>query len=188
MTYVIIIGGTGMLSMASREIAQEVDNALLIARNPGQLAKNIGARSLQLDWKDKDTTNAAIHLLENERKADILISWVHKDGLWCLQGFENLLIEGGRSIRIHGSSVGDPSNGVKTDPPARKDINRQNVVLGWKEELGGWRWLTDSEISESTLLAFRNPKLTSIMAGKVGQPPNTAAFEASASNLPSFKL
>ncbi|MBS0359511.1 MAG: hypothetical protein JSS53_09595 [Proteobacteria bacterium] len=167
MTRVIIIGGTGMLSHASREISHVIDDLLLIARNPDTLAKDIGARSLRLDWKEKSAVNASICTLKNEPKADILISWLHEDGLWCLPLFEDLLIKDGRSIRIHGSAVGDPAEGIKTDPIPRTDIFRQNVVLGWIDESNGQRWLTNHEISEGVLTAFKYPEKTSIIVGHI---------------------
>jgi hypothetical protein len=187
MTYVIIIGGTGMLSCASRKITSQVDDVLLIARNPGKLAIDINARPLQLDWKVKPTTEASIGLLKSEPKADILISWIHDDGLWCLQQFEDLLVKGGRSIRVHGSAAGDPSEGVKTDPPPiRNDIQRQNIVLGWKEENGRRRWLTDDEISEGVITAFKNPKLTSMIVGQIDRIESNIGVDDNTARAPIF--
>ena len=187
MTYVIIIGGTGMLSRASREVTSQVDDVLLIARNPNKLAIEINARPLQLDWKVKSATEASIGILKSEPKADILISWIHDDGLWCLQQFEDLLVKGGRSIRVHGSAAGDPLEGVKIDPPPpRNDIQRQNIVLGWKEENSRRRWLTDNEISEGVLTAFKNPKLTSMIVGQIERISNNIGVDVNTPRAPIF--
>jgi hypothetical protein len=165
---VIIIGGTGMLSSATREISHQANDLVLIARQPNELASEINARAIQLNWKNKDAVESAISKLISEPKVDILLIWIHEDGLWCLPLFENLLVENGRSIRVHGSTAGDPTEGVKTDPlPPRDDIIRQNVVLGWVEETNGRRWLTDNEISEGALAAFNNPERSSIVVGQV---------------------
>lgn len=165
---IIIIGGTGMLEKASRDIAKEEHELILISRNPNKLARELDAKSLVLDWMRKSDVQACIGRLQSEPKAEILITWIHNIGLWCLPLFENLLIPGGRSLRIHGSAAGDPAEGIKTDPaPLRDDIVRQHVVLGWVQETDGRRWLTNDEISEGVFKAFKSSDSRAMIIGQI---------------------
>ena len=168
MSNIVIVGGTGMLAPATREIARYVQCLTLVARDPGSLADEIGARVLRMDWTKDEDVSKAISSLSSMPPVTLLISWVHERGMACLPRFESVLMEGGRSIRVHGSSVGDPSNGVQTDPSPPSGVLRQDVVLGWiAKENGARRWLTDDEISAGVLTAFHEPQTRSLVVGQV---------------------
>ena len=162
---ILVVGGTGMLAEASREMAKHARKLTLLARSPATLAEEIGAHAISMDWSDKDTVKSAITILQNDGPPDLLVSWIHNSGLWCLSDFETLLAPGGRSIRIHGSAAGHTQEGIKTDPIAPGHITRQNVVLGWVSEQGTCRWLDHHEISAGVLYAFYNPKKLSNIVG-----------------------
>jgi hypothetical protein len=153
MRIAVMIGGTGMLADAARAIARRSERLVLIARSPQSLARQIGAEALPMDWTDRGSVANALAALKARDAADLMVSWIHGPGLWCLPEFEALLAEGGRSIRVHGSAAGDPRNGIKTDPAPPVYVLRQDVVLGWINERGGRRWLTDPEICHGVLAA-----------------------------------
>jgi hypothetical protein len=146
-----------MLAEAAREIAGRGARVTLIARSPEALAREIGAEALAMDWRSRDDVARALALLRARPAPDLMISWIHADGLWCLPGLEGLLAAGARSIRVHGSAAGDPRTGVTADPPPPAQAVRQHVVLGWVNEARGRRWLTDAEISGGVIAALDDP-------------------------------
>lgn len=146
-----------MLADAARKIARRGARVTLIARRPDALAREIGAEPLAMDWRSEDDVARALAALGAQAAPRLMISWIHADGLWCLPSFEALLAVGARSIRVHGSAAGDPSAGIKADPPPPAHAVRQHVVLGWVNGPGGRRWLTDQEISAGVLAALDDP-------------------------------
>ena len=161
----VMIGGTGMLADAARVIARRSERLVLIARSPQSLAREIGAEALPMDWTDRESVGRTLAALRERDAGDLMVSWIHGAGLWCLPEFEALLAEGGRSIRVHGSAAGDPRNGIKTDPAPPAHVLRQDVVLGWINERGGRRWLTDPEISQGVLVAVDDPARRASVVG-----------------------
>lgn len=156
-----------MLEEASRAIAQKSEKVTLIARSPEKLANDINARSISMDWNDAASVQKALQILREEDSIDCLVTWIHDKGLPCLPDFEKLLTDGARSIRVHGSAAGDPADGIKTDPPAPAHISRQNVVLGWMNEHGTKRWLTNHEISGGVIYAFNHPEKPAFVVGQL---------------------
>ncbi|PZO84107.1 MAG: hypothetical protein DI626_08595 [Micavibrio aeruginosavorus] len=165
--HAIIIGGTGMLEIATRAVARNCARVTLVARAPEKLAQDIGAQGLPMDWRDKASITNAINVLRSGDAPDLVVSWIHDSGISCLPDVEKLLVTGSRSIRVHGSSAGDPRNGIASDPAAPSGIMRQNVVLGWVSQNGVLRWLRDDEISGGVIEAFLNPEKTSFIVGRV---------------------
>ncbi len=144
-----------MLANASKYGATIATTVTLAARNPKKLASEIGATPLMLDWNNHDQTLADLSSLPS---FDLIISWLHNDGLWLVEHLENKLKPNGRSIRIHGSASLDPEVLASQDPPPRQDIQRQVIVLGWAEGKSGKRWLTNEEISDTVIATIKHPK------------------------------
>jgi hypothetical protein len=163
----VMIGGTGMLADAAREIAKRAERLTLISRSPDRLAREIGAEALPMDWTRAESVSTALAVLREQDAPNLMVSWIHDRGLWCLPDFEALLCPGARSIRVHGSAAGNPRNGIKTDPAKPGDILRQDVVLGWVNEPNGRRWLTDREISQGVLEAFDDPAKRAWIVGEL---------------------
>jgi hypothetical protein len=165
MRHALVIGGTGMLAGAVREIAGRAEALTLIARAPERLAAETGAEPLAMDWADRVSVAAALAHLAGRPAPDLMISWIHRNGLWCLTEFEALLAPGARSIRVHGSATGDPAGGVSSDPAPPAGVRRQDVVLGWVNEPGGRRWLTNAEICAGVLEALDRPERRAAIVG-----------------------
>jgi hypothetical protein len=159
---VLIIGGTGMLTKASKYVATIAQSVTLASRHPQTLASEINATPMILDWNDRDQTLADIYALS---PIDLVISWLHDDGLWLVEHLENRLRPSGRSIRIHGSASLNPEVLAKQAPPSRDDIQRQVIVLGWANTKTGRRWLTNDEINNPVINAIQQPKKLLIIAG-----------------------
>ena len=81
---VFFVGGTGMLAEAAAKIAKRCDHLTLAARAPEGLARRLGARPLPLDWTDRP---AALRALP-ETRFDLVISWLHRAGLWMVPHLE----------------------------------------------------------------------------------------------------
>lgn len=163
----VMIGGTGMLAEAARAIARRAERLTLIARSPQDLAREIGVEALPMDWTRRESVREALAALRERDTPDLLVSWIHGSGLWCLPEFEALLASGARSLRVHGSAAGDPRHGIKTDPAPPAHVLRQDVVLGWVDEPRGRRWLTDREISQGVLKAVGDPSLRASIVGSL---------------------
>ena len=161
---VLIIGGTGMLAKASKYVATIAKTVTLASRHPQTLANEIGTTPLILDWNNQKQTLANISTLPT---VELVISWLHDDGLWLVKHLENKLKPDGRSIRIHGSASLDPEILARQDPPPRQDIHRQVIVLGWVNSVNGRRWLSNEEISDAVIDAVEIPTQKIIIAGTV---------------------
>jgi len=162
----LIVGGGGMLTEASRHIGRHFRKLTLASRNPSALAESIGAASVPLDWGDRGKALESLNELKNLPAPDLLVSWLHDDGIWLVEGLEALLPPGGRSIRLHGAASGDPSVLAQRNPGPRDDIPRQTVVIGWMPDGAGRRWLTHSEISGGVIAAFDAPETPLVTVGR----------------------
>lgn len=167
MTRALVLGGTGMLAAATRHIALHYDETTLLARHPETLAAETGATPYAINWADRDKVMTLIENLATGPRFDLLLSWVHSPGIWCIPLLEDLLRSGGRSIRIHGSSVGNPAAGIAVDPSPRSNITRQNVVLGHIIENKQKRWLTNAEISQGAINAFTQSGQAALVIGQL---------------------
>jgi hypothetical protein len=161
---VMIVGGTGMLAQATEHVAPLSNRLTLGTRQPGELAKKLKAIPLHLNWKERDKTLSS---LSAHPKVDLLISWLHDDGVWLAEYLEEKLVSGGRSIRVHGALSRDPKVMARRNPNPRSDVRRQTVILGWVFDIDGQRWLTNDEISQAVVEAVERPELKMIVAGTV---------------------
>ena len=158
----LIIGGTGMLAETSRFLAEHSSHLTIVARQPDALAKSLGATSAVLDWSAEQGASSVISILP---EFDLVVSWVHDDGIWLLKHLEGKVKTGGRSIRVHDSKSGDPATMVTQNPDPRSDITRQNVILGWIDTSTGRRWLRDGEISAGVINAVTNESTPLVIVG-----------------------
>ena len=160
---VLLAGGTGMLSGAAKWLAPRCESLTLVARRPQRLADELGAIALPLDWSVPDADTRL-----PDGGFDMVISWLHRDGIWLARPLEDLLVSGGRSIRIHGSASINREIRAQTDPDPRADVKRQTVVLGWHETGSGKRWLSNEEISKGVISAIRQPEKETLVVGNTG--------------------
>jgi len=160
----LVLGGTGMLAEASAYIAGISSIISLGARNPEPLAGQLDAVPLVLDWTDHEAT---LRLLQNGSKYDLIVSWVHREGLWLNAHLENLLVQRGRFIGVSGSGGAGVRQNVKLPSRSATGILRQKVILGWINEANGRRWLSHSQISAGVIRAVQNSQLVTSIVGVV---------------------
>lgn len=158
----LIIGGTGMLSGASKFVADISDHVTLCARSPHSLAEKIGANAVCFDWLNKDTEP-----LSELGTFDLVITWVHTEGVWVRAFAEEKLIKGGRAIRVLGSAAKDRVREVASVCKGNDDKNVQTVILGWVNDVGGQRWLTHEEISSGVIDAVTKPDEGLVIVGSL---------------------
>ncbi len=151
-----------MLAKATNFVALSASDLTLGSRTPEKAAQDIGAHPLVLDWAKRDLTLAN---LANLGQIDMLISWLHDDGIWLAEHLEAKIKPQGRSIRIHGADSRDPAVLAKRDPNPRPDVCRQTVILGWVNQTEGRRWLSNDEISDAVIAAVMEPEQQIGVAG-----------------------
>ncbi len=164
---VLIVGGTGIMADASRFVAARADRVVLGARHPHALAQETGAIPWVLDWTNQcDTLGALVPM----PAFDLVISWLHLNGMWLAEHLESKLSKGGHSLRVHGQAAAIPATLARRSPALRSGISRQDVILGRMVEAGYRRWLTNAEISRGVIEALDSPTTTPFAVGDITPP------------------
>ncbi len=157
---VLLVGGTGMLAGLASYLAPRCAPLVLAARRPMELSARLGARPVAIDWSDEASVEPLL-----AQEFDLVISWLHGDGLWMTGRLEETLPAGGRSIRIHNSRSVAPEIRGKLDPPPRPDITRQIAVLAWDRWRGSRRWLSDEKICKGVTQLVETPGKALLIIG-----------------------
>ena len=152
----LIIGGTGMLAEASRWVAAQAGQTVLAARKPEALAAEIGAIPWVMDWADQCS---GLSTLVPMPEFDLVLAWLHVDGLWLAEHLHSKLAKGGRFVHVHGSAALDPAVLTRR---AVAGACVQNVILGRK----GGRWLSKAEISAGVIAALAAPFSPRVVVGQ----------------------
>ncbi len=163
---VFVMGGTGMLAPAAHWLALRANSITLAARNPAELAEDLGAEAMPFDWNAGDLARRALSARRN--RYDMAIIWLHEEASALARPVEDVVKKGGRVIRVHGSLAADPVIRRLRDPDPRSDVNRQVVILGYHPDEAadeGKRWLSDIEISGGVIAAIKDPELKALTVG-----------------------
>ena len=149
----LIVGGTGMLAEASRWIATRAKQTVLAARHPEALAAEMGATPWAMDWRDQCS---GLSTLVPMPEFDLVLAWLHQDGLWLAEHLQSKVAGGGRFVHVHGSAA------LESAVLARRSVaGAQNVILGRK----GGRWLSKPEISAGVIAALDAPFTPRVVIG-----------------------
>lgn len=158
----LVVGGTGMLSDATRFIKRESHLMTLISRNARSVAPSFGVpvdSAFSLDWRDTETFAASLSTRLQTVRPDFALLWIHSNGhqtlLWIMR---TLSATPATVVQVVGRSFGDPNS---PDPEidaivsAANSMHYTRVVLGSVETTHGLtRWLTNDEISNGTIQAI----------------------------------
>jgi hypothetical protein len=176
--HVLVIGGTGMLAGASRDLASRCDVLTSVARTARSLRaladtlpEGAGAHhTLALDWSEPDSFLSALAAhVEQVGAPSLVVAWLHKDDL----GPEIAQrVAGGVAapeisctfFQVRGSAAAAPSADVATpDPRIPPGVAYHEVILGFRVEGARSRWLTHEEISGGVLDAIAHPSPRTII-------------------------
>ena len=155
---VLIIGGTGMLMKASHYFLQQYGQVHLLARNKQKLEETIRScpnikASYNLHCIDYSNSSSILNGLKNINHLDMIISWVHSNGLQNKLALFKHFQSQNSNLQIYdilGSASYNPSEQLE-----QSDFEIQKIVLGFKIEKGQSRWLTHDEISQGCIEAIK---------------------------------
>ena len=152
----LIIGGTGMLADASRWVAARAKQTVLAARHPEALATEIGAAPWAMDWRNQCS---GLSTLVPMPEFDLVLAWLHVDGLWLAEHLHSKLAKDGRFVHLHSSSALDEAVLARRKVVAARV---QDVILG---RMAG-RWLSKAEISAGVIATLAAPFEPRTLIGK----------------------
>lgn len=158
--HALLIGTTGMLAKAAREIVGESQHATLCARSAsrfsfGETFLDEKVMRLPLDYADET------HFLDTLRirgPVDFALTWIRSEAHTFRNAIAECVIPGGEIIEVMGSKAGLPGGFAdqRMDEMARiPGRTYRQLILGFVLEGDTSRWLTHDEISAAALRAYR---------------------------------
>jgi ribosomal protein S28E/S33 len=160
--HALLIGTTGMLAGAARQIVGESQHATLCARGAGHFSfgepfLDEKVMRLPLDYTDET------HFLDTlaiRGPVDLALTWLHPKAESLRDGIAERVIPGGKVIEVLGSATGRPGGFADERLAAMEAAHAgktyRQVVLGFVAEPDGTsRWLTHEEICAAVLAAYR---------------------------------
>lgn len=124
---------------------------------------------LALNWNSSDFLNAISNHVRKQGCPTLVLAWLHRQELGA-ELAHALSLHSKNEIdlfQVLGSAAADPSQTVCSDTVSvPSNIKYHRVILGFKVEKKGPRWLTDSEISTGVISAIdSNDEISTV--GKV---------------------
>lgn len=162
--HALVVGGTGMLRGAALHLAR-TSVVSVIARDTGNLESLVRdsggwVRAISVDYRDTGALVAALrNSIERDSTIDLAVCWIHSDAPDALRAIVDTI---GREamppklFHVLGSGM----------TPARElsGVAHRTVMLGRiVEPGGGWRWLTNDEISRGVIDAIETNRETSVV-------------------------
>ncbi|MDP3748757.1 MAG: hypothetical protein Q8Q88_17090 [Phenylobacterium sp.] len=160
--HILVVGGTGMLSELVKALAGDGGRLSLLSRRASVVA---GADGFDCDYYDEAAFTGALEAaVARSGPVDLAVTWFHTLKIPA----SRLLAERvqGRLFQVLGSAAVDPAHPGRLQAAARvadglPHCAVRQVVLGFKVEARGSRWLTNSEISQGVLEAVRADRTSS---------------------------
>lgn len=174
----MVIGGTGMLSEASIQIARRSESLTSIARTEESLASideavsgaNCHHEMVAQDYdRAPEMCSVVRDAIRKTGPVELLVMWIHDEGTPLPLAIGEIISEAGipfRVVHILGSAAGDPlraSGAVESRLTAFANITYQQVILGFNADSDGSRWLTHDEISAGVVSAVDSGSSRSIV-------------------------
>lgn len=165
--YLLVLGGTGMLRGAVRELIDRHYIVISLARRPqrGVPAEHMDDRFIGLtgDWCEPEDFASQILAALRERGATTselagAIVWVHspyRHGV--LDQLERVLDPTAQVLQLWGSAVEKPQEIMTRENHVRRSWKSKHLYLGYHASTGAPRWLTNDEISQAALRAWEAP-------------------------------
>ena len=159
--HTLVVGGAGMLSGLCEALAGDGGRLSLLSRQAS------GPNGFACDYHDAASFAAALQAaVARSGPIDLAVAWFHTLKIEA----PRLLAQQvqGRLFQVLGSAAADPAHPWRLET-ARKvaegvpDCELRQVVLGFKIEAEGSRWLTNDEISGGVLEAVRADRALTII-------------------------
>jgi hypothetical protein len=165
--HVVVIGGTGMLAVATQYLGQHASAITVIACTPASLERlrplfKGATAKLNLvpqDYNDKQGFSCTIaEAVRLHGVPEKVLAWVH-NAAPAFELAEQLCNYGKPFSFFHvlGSESASPANDLATQRSAfdcLPDVEYHQIVLGFMPEGSGSRWLKDAEISAGVVSAI----------------------------------
>lgn len=162
--HTLVVGGTGMLSGLCEALAGDGGRLSLLSRHASRV---LSAGGFDCDYYDPASFSAALDAaVVRSGPISLAVAWFHTLKIEAPRRLAERIE--GRLFQVLGSAVADPSHPDRLNT-ARKVIGGlpacelRQVVLGFKVEAPGSRWLTHDEISDGVLDAVRSDHLLTVI-------------------------
>lgn len=170
---VLVIGGTGMLAAAVRNLAGRGLPVFVVARHPWQPAGGAPVVFVRGDWARPDDLAADLErarVQAGHGPFGSAIQWIHSPYRERVQrAVADQLAPDATVVVLHGSAAADPHTTHPLGAPNWHAPPRRHrdLVLGFADTPDGrTRWLSDAEIAGAALRALDDPAPKQV-AGRV---------------------
>ena len=164
--HAVAIGATGMLAVASCEIARRTRVLTSIARTQRSLdalhariddADRMHER-IALDYRDGTALGLGLERsVELHGPIDLVLAWIHEDEPRVALSVARKVGGPARFVHVLGSAAGspeDPAGSTRKHFLDLPEVDYQQVILGFHLDDGRSRWLQDDEISAGVTSAL----------------------------------
>ncbi|MCB2231174.1 short-chain dehydrogenase [bacterium] len=177
MAHCLIVGGTGMLRNVGVVFAEAGHRVSVVARNkerliglvrdtqrsPGVINPIVADYTQTEEFEKK--IGEAIAILG---PISVAVLWIHANSGDAAGAVSRLLgnqTEPCQVYHVLGSQAADPTKQTADRSPFEQleHVSCRSVVLGFKQEPAGSRWLTDDEIASGVLDAIANDRIDSVV-------------------------
>ncbi|MES2894563.1 MAG: short-chain dehydrogenase [Pseudomonadota bacterium] len=152
--HILVVGGTGMLTDLVKALAGDGGRLSLLSRRASAVA---GASGFDCDYYDQTAFAGALEAaVARSGPVDLAIAWFHTLKIAAPRQLAERVQ--GRLFQVLGSAMADPAHPGRLETAGQvadglAACALRQVVLGFKIEAGGSRWLTNAEISQGVLEA-----------------------------------
>ncbi len=143
----LVVGGTGMLTLATRWLLVRSETTVVVARRASSFGRGSGLISIDADWTSPSFSSVVGAALEHSPPLDAALVWLHDPALH-LPGLLPWL-SGARVVLVLGSMDGHPEV-----PAGASQI--ATLRLGSIPTARGRRWLTHEEISAGAIASLED--------------------------------
>lgn len=172
MKNVVVFGGTGMLAETTKWLIDNAEQVSVSGRNIEKMIqldpddKNSNTRFVKLDYSDSDILREYLsQTIRLTGPIDLVVSWIHSGAndavSVVLEEIHQRQSSEWRFIHIKGSS--HDLSAIQREITMPENSLYREVQLGFKNERGVSRWLTNEEISSGVISAIKNDERKTVI-------------------------
>jgi hypothetical protein len=165
MENILVIGGTGMLSKATKWLNDEGHSLTLVARNAEKLERVSSScrypennRIISLSYEDSDRLRACIQEEQkNHGNYTMVIAWIHSTAPDALGIIIDEIIKFQQPFKLfHVLGSSSDLQKIQRSLKVPNECDYRQIQLGFIIENNRSRWLTNDEISNGVIHAIIN--------------------------------